>query len=73
VKGHETAPTEMVGRYTGPARMDLSAVKRRISAEESEKRFVDGRCVYCGGLNYRAAEYAARKEAQTFKATGVEV
>jgi len=31
------------------------------------KRFVDGRCVYCGGFNHRAAECAARKKAQTIK------
>jgi len=48
--------------------MDLSAGKRRISAEERAKRFADGRCLYCGGFNHRAAECAARKKAQTFKA-----
>jgi len=53
--------------------MDLSAGKRRISAEERAKRFADGRCLYCGGFNHRAAECAARKKAQTFKAAGAEV
>jgi hypothetical protein len=34
---------------------------------------MDGRCLYWGGLNHRAAEDAARKEAQTVNAPGVEV
>ena len=59
--------------YTGPAPMDLSAGRRRISDEERAKRFADGRCLYCGGFNHRAAECAARKKAQTFKAAGAEV
>jgi len=53
--------------------MDLSAGRRRISAEERPKRFTDGRCLYCGGFNNRAAECAARKKAQRFKAAGAEV
>jgi len=72
-KAPETAPAGTVAGYTGPAPMDLSAGKRRISAEERAKRFADGRCLYCGGLNHRAAECAARKKAQTFKAAGAEV
>jgi len=72
-KAPETAPAGTVAGYTGPAPMDLSAGRRRISTEERAKRFADGRCVYCGGLNHRAAECAARKKAQTFKAAGAEV
>jgi len=53
--------------------MDLSAGKSWISAEERAKRFADGRCLYCGRFNHRAAECAARKKAQTFKASGAEV
>jgi hypothetical protein len=53
--------------------MDFSTGKMRISAEERAKRFAAGRCVYCGGLNHRAAECAARKKAQTFKTAGAEV
>jgi len=53
--------------------MDLSADGRRISAEERAKRFADGRCLYCGGFNHRAAECVARKKAQTFKAAGGKV
>jgi hypothetical protein len=53
--------------------MDLSAVKRWISAEERAKRFGDGRCLYCGGFNHRAAECAARKKAQTFQTAEAEV
>jgi len=69
----EVAPAGTVAGYTGPAPMDLSAGKRRISTEERAKRFADGRCLYCGGFNHRAAECAARKKAQTFKAAGAEV
>jgi len=69
----EIAPPGTVAGYTGPAPMDLSAGRRRISAEERAKRFADGRCLYCGGCNHRAAECAARKKAQTFKAAGAEV
>jgi len=72
-KAPETAPAGTVARYSGPAPMDLSAGKRRISTEERAKRFADGSCLYCGGFNHRAAECAARKKAQTFKASGAEV
>ena len=53
--------------------MDPSAGRRRISAEERAKRFTDGRCLNCGGFNHRAAECAATKKAQMFKAAGAEV
>jgi hypothetical protein len=72
-KAPETVPAGTVAGYTGPAPMDLSAGKRRISAEERAKRFADGRFFYCGGFNHRAAECAARKKAQTFKASGAEI
>jgi hypothetical protein len=72
-KAPDTAPARTIAGYTGPAPMDLSAGKRRILAEERAKRFADGRCLYCGGFNHRAAECVARKKAQTFKAAGVEV
>ena len=58
--------------YTGPATMDLTAGRRRISSQERAKKFKDGRGLYCGGLNHRAAECVARKKAQTFMAAGVE-
>jgi hypothetical protein len=69
----EAAPAGTVAGYTGPAPMDLSACKRRISAEERVKRFADGRCLYCGGFNHRAAECVARNKAQTFKAARAEI
>jgi hypothetical protein len=53
--------------------MDRSTGRRRILAEDRAKRFAHGRCLYCGGFNHRAAECAARKKAQTFKAAGAEV
>jgi hypothetical protein len=73
LKAPKMTPAGPVAGYTGPAPMDLSTGKRRISAEESAKRFADGRCLYCGGFNHRAAECAARKKAQTFKAAGAEI
>jgi hypothetical protein len=72
-KAPEAAPAGTVAGYTGPAPMDLSAGRRRMSAEERAKRFADGRCLYCGGFNHRVAECAARKKAQMFKAAGAEV
>jgi len=67
------SPAGTVAGYTGPAPMDLSAGRRRISPEERAKRFTHRRCLYCGGFNHRAAECAARMKAQTFKAAGAEV
>ena len=67
------APAGTVAGYTRPAPMDLSTGRRRISAEERAKRFTDGRGLNCGGFNHRAAECAAKKKAQTFKAAGAEV
>jgi len=72
-KSPEMAPVGTVAGYTGPAPMDLSAGRRRISAEERAKRFADGRCLYCGGFNHRVVECGARKKDQTFKASGAKV
>jgi len=72
-KAPKMAPAGTVAGYTGPAPMDLSAGRNKISAEERAKRFADGRCLYCGGFNHRAAECAARNMAQTFKVAGAEV
>ena len=72
-KTPETAPAGTVAGYTGPAPMDLSAGRRRISDEERAKRFADGRCSYCGGFNHRAVDCAVRKKARPFKAAGAEV
>jgi len=55
------APAGTVAGYSGPAPMDLSAGRRRISAEEWAKRFTDGRCRYCGGFNHRAAVCKAKE------------
>jgi hypothetical protein len=67
------APAGTVAGYTGPAPMDFSAGRRRISAAERAKRFADERCLYCGGFNHRAAECTARKKAQTFKSAAQEI
>jgi len=53
--------------------MDLSAGRGKISGEERAKRFTDARCLYSGGLNYRAADCVAKKKAPTLKAAGAEV
>jgi hypothetical protein len=53
--------------------MDCSAGKRRILAEERVKRFMDGRCLYCGGFNHRVSECTARKKGQMFKAAGAKL
>jgi hypothetical protein len=72
-KAPEAAPAGTVAGYTGPAPMDLSAGRRRISDEERAKRFADGRCLYCGGFNHRAVDCAVRKKARPFKAAGAEI
>jgi len=72
-KAPKAAPAKTVARYMGPAPMNFSTGKRRISAEERAKRFADGRCLYYGGFNHREAECAALKKAQMFKAAGAEV
>jgi len=72
-KTSEAAPAGSVAGYTGPAPMDLSAGRRRISDEERAKRFADGWCLYCGGFNHRAVDCAVRKKARPFKAAGAEV
>jgi len=71
-KTPEAAPAGTVAGYTGPAPMDLSAGRRRISDAERAKRFADGRCLYCGGFNHRAVDCAVRKKARPFKAAGAE-
>jgi hypothetical protein len=53
--------------------MDRSAGKKGISAEERVATFVDGRGLYCGGFNLRAAECVARKNAQMIKADEAEI
>jgi hypothetical protein len=72
-KAPEMAPAGTVAGYTGPAPMDISAGRRRISNEERAKRFADRRCLYCGGFNHRAVDCAVRKKARPFKAAGAEV
>jgi len=72
-KTPEATQAGTVAGYTGPAPMDVSAGRRRISDEERAKRFADGRCLYCGGFNHRAVDCAVRKKARPFKTAGAEV
>jgi hypothetical protein len=44
-----------------------------MSGEERARRFADGKCLYCGAFYHRVEKCAARKQAQTFKAAGVEI
>jgi len=53
--------------------MDHSSGRKKISTEALSRRFTDGRCLYCGGFNHRAADCAARKKVQTAEAGGAEV
>jgi hypothetical protein len=63
LKAPKTATAGTIAGYTGRAPIDFSPGKRRISVEERVKRFADGRYLYCGGLNHRAAaECTARKK-----------
>jgi hypothetical protein len=69
----EVAPAGTVAGYTGPAPMDLSAGRRKISDVERQKRFAEGRCLYCGGYNHRTVDCAVRKKAWSFRVAGAEV
>jgi hypothetical protein len=69
----EKAPAGTVAGHTGPAPMDLSAGRRKISDEERQKRVEEGRCLYFGGFNHRAVDCAVRKQARTFRVAGAEV
>jgi len=72
-KDPSAAPAGLVAGYSRPVPVDLSSGKIMISAEDVAKKFADGWCLYCGGLNHRAAECSARKKAETFKAAGAGV
>jgi hypothetical protein len=47
-------PTSSGRGHFGPAPMDLSAARRRLSPEERQKRIDENRCLYCGGFNHMA-------------------
>jgi hypothetical protein len=49
-------PTSSGSGHFGPAPMDLSAARRRLSPEERQKRMDENRCLYCGGFNYMARD-----------------
>jgi hypothetical protein len=49
-------PTSSGSGHFGPAPMDLSAAKRRLSPEECQKRIDENHCLYCGGFNYMARD-----------------
>jgi hypothetical protein len=42
--------------HFGPAPMDLSAARRRLSPEERQKRIDENRCLYCGSFNHMARD-----------------
>jgi hypothetical protein len=49
-------PTSSGSGHFGPAPMDLSAARRRLSPEERQKRIDENRCLYCGGFNHMARD-----------------
>jgi hypothetical protein len=49
-------PTSSGSGHLGPAPMDLSAARRRLSPEERQKRIDENRCLYCGGFNHLARD-----------------
>jgi hypothetical protein len=40
--------------------MDLSAIRRKLSPEERQKRIAEGRCLYCGGFGHLALSCPAK-------------
>jgi hypothetical protein len=49
-------PTSSGSGHFGPAPMDLSAARRRLSPEECQKRIDENLCLYCGGVNHMARD-----------------
>src|SRR6266576_632079 len=49
-------PTDTGARNYGPAPMDLSAYRSKLSPEERAMRIQEGRCLYCGGFNHLARD-----------------
>jgi hypothetical protein len=49
-------PTSSGSGHFGPAPMDLSAARRRLSPEECQKRIDENRCLYCGSFNHMARD-----------------
>jgi hypothetical protein len=70
---HAGAPAGRVAGFTEPATMDVTVGMRRISAEESEKRFANGMCLYSGGFTYTTADLAARNTTQMLKVAGADI
>lgn len=49
---HNHHPTASNSGSYGPAPMDLSASKKKLSLEERSRRIREGRCLYCGELGH---------------------
>jgi hypothetical protein len=49
-------PTSSGSGHFGPAPMDPSAARRRLSPEERQKRIDENRCLYCGSFNHMARD-----------------
>ena len=49
---HNNHPTASNSGNYGPAPMDLSASKKKLSFEERNRRIREGRCLYCGELGH---------------------
>lgn len=49
---HNNHPTASNSGNYGPAPMDLSASKKKLSLEERSRRIHEGRCLYCGELGH---------------------
>jgi hypothetical protein len=49
-------PTSSGSGHLGPAPMDLSVARRRLSPEERQKRIDENCCLYCGGFNHMARD-----------------
>ncbi|KAI1818996.1 hypothetical protein F4861DRAFT_544376 [Xylaria intraflava] len=55
---HSTASNS--GHY-GPAPMDLSAARRRLTPKEKKKWLEESRCLYCGGFYHMAKNCPNKK------------
>jgi hypothetical protein len=54
-------PTSSGSGYYGPAPMDLSAGRRKLTQEERLRHLTNGLCLYCGGQGHMAVNCPGKR------------
>jgi len=65
-------PTSTNSGHYGPAPMDLSAGRRRLSPEERMRRIRDGLCSYCGKPGHFAQDCTALANSKALRAAAIQ-